>query len=280
MQEISMAVIPTRDFDPFNNSITHKSLKLVLSVPQQSDGDAVLKALNDPHVCSNLEGPPFPYTPRDWDTWYHIIKDATDRCRQEWVEVMQDRTHGSRKGGYQTVSTTSNARKWVGSGQWVSTIRATVAQSEPLAPESTQPFIGEVTIRRSGFPDIQDNASRRKAVEANAALPAGDPNIVWEVGFYLIHEYHGKGIMPKVLTTLRDQVLVPYMNTHRLIGTYFEHNTPSRRVFEKCGFQFLTSVPKAIILPELKAKASGLIDREMGIGVMQWERPGAALKDG
>jgi RimJ/RimL family protein N-acetyltransferase len=271
-----MAVMPTSDFDPFNYSIAHNSLNLVLSVPQQSDGDVVLKALNDPLVYSNLEAPPFPYTPKDWDTWYHIVKDATERCRQEWVEVMQGHIHGSGRSDGETVEATKTDGKWVGGGQWVSTIRVKVPQSEPFAQTSTQPFIGEITIRRSGFPHIQDHAFRCKAVEANSALPAGDPNIVWEVGFYLIPEYHGKGIMPIVLTTLTDQVLVPYMNIHRLIGTYFEHNTPSRRVFEKCGFQFLTSMPKAIILPELKAKASGLKDREIGIGVMQWERPGAA----
>lgn len=146
--------------------------------------------------------------------------------------------------------------------------------SEPLAPGSIQPFIGEITVRRSGFPEIADVESQRKATEANATLAAGDPSIVWEIGFYLIPEYHGKGIMPTVLASLIERVLIPYMNVHRLIGSYFEHNVASRRVFEKCGFQFLAFVPKAVTLPEVKFKASGFKDREIALGVMEWQRNG------
>lgn len=257
-----MASISGNDFDPFNYKITHKSLSLVLSAPHRSDDIAILKALNEPGVNGNLASVPFPYTESDREFWYQTTQDASDQCRQEWVDLLQDRT------------SSSSHRKWVGGGQWVSIIRAEAPGSEPLAHRSIQPFIGEITVRRSGFPEISDVESQRKAAEANAALPAGDPSIVWEIGFYLIPEYHGRGIMPTVLASLIEQVLIPYMNVHRLIGSYFEHNVASRRVFEKCGFQFLAFVPKAVTLPEVKFKASGFKDREIAIGVMHWQRDG------
>ncbi|KEF51147.1 uncharacterized protein A1O9_12761 [Exophiala aquamarina CBS 119918] len=266
----------TSDFDPFNITIPLDQFDLVLSVPHQSDGETTLKALNDPRVYMNLEGPPYPYTPKDRDTWYKIVRDGADFHQQQWVELMKNRADDIRGDSQKDAAAGSNHRKWVGGGQWASTIRAKVRQSGPVAQGTTYPFIGEITVRRSGFPYIRDTEVRRKTVGVNAELPPGDPNIVWEVGFYLIPEYHGKGIMSVVLTNLRDQFLVPYMNVHRLIGTYFEHNVPSRRVFEKCGFQFLTFVPKGATLAQSKIDASGLKDGEIGIGVMEWQSTGAA----
>jgi len=271
-----MNSISASDFDPFNLTIAHDPVDLLLSVPQLSDGETILKALNDPRVYMNLEGPPFPYTPKDREAWHNIVKDGADLHRQQWIELMQSCTDDSGMGGEQNGLPTRNDRKWIGGAQWASAIRAKVPKTEADAQGSTYPFIGEITIRRSGFPDIRDPEARRKATEANAELVAGDANILWEVGFYLIPEYHGKGIMPVVLMTLRDQVLVPYMNVHRLLGTYFEHNAPSRRVFEKAGFQFLTFVPKGAKLAQSKVDASGIKNGDMGIGIMQWKRTDSA----
>lgn len=73
-----------------------------------------------------------------------------------------------------------------------------------------------------------------------------------------------------MLRTIINQILVPYMNIHTLIGTYFEYNTPSRRVFEKCGFEYVQLVPGAITLPP--TKTDGVIGRKVGLGVMRWQR--------
>ena len=249
------------NFDPFNHMIPHSSFNIVLSTPHRSDDDATLKALNDPRVSSNLSSVPFPYTQSDRDFWYQTTKDASDLSRREWVALQQN-------GG-----TISTVKKWMGNDQWVSVIRAGVPGAQPFEGGLTHPFIGEITFRRSGFPQIEDAESQRNATKANAELPAGDPRIVWDIGFYLIREYHGKGIMSAVLSSLIEEVLVPYMNAHRLIGVYFEQNLASKRVFEKCGFHFLKLVPNAVTLPEPKFKASGFEQREIGIGIMQWERP-------
>ena len=75
--------------------------------------------------------------------------------------------------------------------------------------------------------------------------------------------------MPAVLRTLMKDLLMPYMNVHTLIATYFDHNMASRRVFEKCGFKFSNFVPDAIALSEAK---TGVKDKKVGLGVMKWER--------
>ncbi|KAK5053717.1 hypothetical protein LTR84_001678 [Exophiala bonariae] len=255
-----MTLTPRSDFDPFNYTIAHNSLNIILSTPHRSDDATTLKALNDPRVGSNLSSVPFPYTESDRDFWYHTTKDASDLSRREWDVLQQDR------------ASTGTAKKWMGSDQWVSVIRVGAPGSKPLEEGLIYPFIGEITFRRSGFPQIEDVKLQRQATDANAELPAGDPNILWDVGYYLIAEYHGKGIMPAVLSSLIKEVLVPYMNVHRLIGVYFEQNLASKRVFEKCGFRFVKLVPKAVSLPEVKFIASGFKEREIGIGVMQWEK--------
>lgn len=134
-------------------------------------------------------------------------------------------------------------------------------------------MIGSVDVHRSGFPGVFDRQEQEAAVARNDSLAAGDPRIVWEVGFYLTAEYHGRGIMPAVLQTLRDKVLVPCMNVHTLVGTYFQGNDASRRVFEKCGFEFQAMLPGRILLPDSKARETG---NSIGLGVMRWTRAGGS----
>jgi RimJ/RimL family protein N-acetyltransferase len=76
--------------------------------------------------------------------------------------------------------------------------------------------------------------------------------------------------MPAVLSTLMAEIIVPYMNAHTVHGGYFEHNLASRRVFEKNGFSFETLAPDAI--PINPAKLNGVEGKNVGIGVMKWER--------
>jgi RimJ/RimL family protein N-acetyltransferase len=76
--------------------------------------------------------------------------------------------------------------------------------------------------------------------------------------------------MPAVLRTLMAEIIVPYMNAHTVHGAYFEHNLASRRVFEKNGFSFETLAPDAI--PINPAKLNGVEGKNVGIGVMKWER--------
>jgi RimJ/RimL family protein N-acetyltransferase len=56
----------------------------------------------------------------------------------------------------------------------------------------------------------------------------------FEVGYWIGREYWGKGIATRALALLLKQV-----KTRPLYGYVVKHNTGSRRVLEKCGFEFL-----------------------------------------
>jgi RimJ/RimL family protein N-acetyltransferase len=249
--------------DPFRLLVPHAIFNIVLTEPRATDGGAVLQALNDQRVYMNLDGPPFPYTERDWQSWYSIINEASEECRSEWNDLVKDggQAQASKIVGWQ-------GREWVGRKMWVSTIRALEVSEADGAQER---FIGEVDVRRSGFLHLPKQA-RHSAVDANTALLPGDPDIVWEIGCYLAPTHHNHGIMPAVIKTLMHEMLIPYMNVHTLVSTYFAQNQASRRVFEKCGFQLLNVLPDAAELPDSKLSAGGQQSGKMDIGVMIWER--------
>ncbi|KIV89042.1 hypothetical protein PV10_08656 [Exophiala mesophila] len=254
-------------FDPFQLHVPHASLDVVVTAAKHEDGPTVIRALNDPRVHLNLDQPPFPYTEADWESWFKHVKEINDRTREEW----QAMATSDEKRDVET----SRSTRWIGSKGWGSMIRVRVAKSDASVfgnnSDRTEVMIGTIDVRRSGFPGVVDRQEQAAAVAFNDSLPLGDPGIVWEVGYYLISEYHGRGIMPATLQTLRSKVLVPLMNVHILTGYYFEGNDASRRVFEKCGFQAQGMVPDALVLPDSKARASG---NSIGMGIMRWTRAG------
>lgn len=276
-------------------SVAHPDFNLVLTRLRPTDGEAVIAALNDPRVYMNLFGPPYPYTQADWQEWYSSNSAASNEA---WEELESTR---------EWLKTTSNPsedwkeKKWVGRRQWNSTIRH-VTES---ADDRDEKFIGDVSIARSGFLHVLDPQEREKQKTENEEREAGDPAIVWEVGckcierftnfihlqlyrsvqssrnnrskisahratVHLVAEYHARGVMVAVLRTLMTEIAVPYMNVHILIGTYFEHNRASRRVFEKCGFTHVTTVPDAIEINP--AKIGGAEGHKVGLGLTKWAR--------
>ncbi|KAK5455197.1 hypothetical protein LTS15_005917 [Exophiala xenobiotica] len=251
--------------DPgFRIPVPHSTSRIILTPPNIADGRDVVAALNDPRVYMNLNGPPYPYTDEDYLGWYEVIEEAARTSSEEMQTIKRSSNIAS--------DTEQNAggcqRKWMGRSWWVSAIRE--LRSERSESGEEMKFLGETTVRRSNFLYITDEAERHNKVDENNSLEAGDPKILWEVGFYLIPECHGRGIMPMVLQTLISEILIPYFNLQRLEGTYFEHNVPSRKVFEKCGFEFVTVVPDAITLAP--AKTGRLEGVKVGMGVMTWQR--------
>ncbi|KIX08067.1 uncharacterized protein Z518_02722 [Rhinocladiella mackenziei CBS 650.93] len=233
--------------------VRHAS-KIILTPPQHSDGPAVLLALNDPRVYTKLNGPPYPYQEKDWEEWYPTISNASASALEDFKVAQEERTrYGS-------------ATKGVGRTMWPFSIRQVTQPNNSGGEE--QRWIGEISIQRGSFLYIVEEDEREKRKEQNDSLEPGDPRIIWEIGFYLIPEYHGRGIMPAVLQTLMHRLFVPYMNAKTIRATYFEYNSASRRVFEKCGFHFLMFVPDAITLS--KTKTGDHTPRKLGLGVMEW----------
>jgi RimJ/RimL family protein N-acetyltransferase len=75
--------------------------------------------------------------------------------------------------------------------------------------------------------------------------------------------------MSVALQLLIEKFFVPYMNVHRLTGTFYDHNTASRRVFEKNGFKFMGITPDVVEIAESKTGVKG---KRVGLGMMFWER--------
>jgi hypothetical protein len=116
----------------------------------------------------NLAGPPFPYTRKDWDEWFPMIEKATSDALVEWREVDKSRKENERGSGEE--------KRWLGEGLPVSSIR----EVDPVTGE--QKFIGDIGIRRREFMILGDEEEKKRLVEENNALEAGNPNIAWEMG--------------------------------------------------------------------------------------------------
>ncbi|KAI1630231.1 hypothetical protein EDD37DRAFT_605089 [Exophiala viscosa] len=243
----------------------YKNVKnVMLAQPRQSDGPMVVAALNDPRVYMNLNGPPYPYTEKDWEEWYLFVSHAARECSKEYQVI--DEELGDQ--GRDPKERECQRKRLIMQSMWPLTIRI---EPELLRDRlrSESAFIGTITPQRSIFLYILDEDERQRRKQENDGLAAGDPKIIWEVGFYLIPDYHGRGIMPAVLRTVIKDVLIQYMNAHIVEATYFEHNSSSKRVLEKCGFRFVQLVPDAIALPP--TKTNGVTGRKVGLGVMRWQ---------
>ncbi|ETI21822.1 hypothetical protein G647_05891 [Cladophialophora carrionii CBS 160.54] len=240
----------------FHVPIPHPTLKIALTPPRESDRDASIAGLNHPKVYMNLNGPPYPYTDKDWAEWYATIGGASSHNLAELKAIQ-----GQRPSGLASQDWSKN--RWLGQRLWTSTIRDVVDGR----------FIGTIAVQRETFMYILDAKERQRRTDENDNFEPGDPRIIWMIGFWLVPEYHGRGIMPAALRSLMAEIVVPYMNAHTVHGGYFEHNLASRRVFEKNGFSFETFVPDAFTVNP--AKLNGLEGKKVGIGLMKWERNSA-----
>ncbi|KAF4538039.1 GNAT family protein [Lasiodiplodia theobromae] len=198
---------------------------LRLTPMRHSDGPATIAAMNDPRVYMNILSPPFPYLPQHWDQQFATIDAATRRAREELDAVEAWRKQGG-----------SGPKMWVGSGLPFTAIREVVVVEGPEGKEEEERFLGRINIRRKDFRTVVDEGERKALKAANDAKVAGDPEIEWEMGFWLCPSAQGRGVMTTVLRTLMETFFVGYMNVHRLRGSHLDHNKGSGRVLEKCGF--------------------------------------------
>lgn len=62
-----------------------------------------------------------------------------------------------------------------------------------------------------------------------------------EIGYVLSKDYWGRGLMPEAVKAVIDYCF-SVLNYDYLTCGHFDHNNRSRRVVEKCGFQFMKNV--------------------------------------
>lgn len=58
-----------------------------------------------------------------------------------------------------------------------------------------------------------------------------------EIGYWLARPFRGRGLMPKIVTTLVEYG-IDELSLIRITAHVFASNTPSIRVLEKCGFEY------------------------------------------
>ncbi|KAJ9607653.1 hypothetical protein H2200_007731 [Cladophialophora chaetospira] len=236
----------------FHINVSHPTLQIALTGPSNADAEASTAGLNHPAVYMNLNGPPYPYSAKDWDAWFWMVSEL-------WKYNLADLQEINNQDQSVVAAQDWSKRKWLGRQMWHSTIRDMGNGGK---------FIGDITVPRETFMYIRDEEERKRRKEENVKLEPGDPRIVWMIGFWLIPEYHRRGIMPAVLQTVMAEIL-PKHNAHTVHGSFFDHNTSSRKVFEKCGFSFQEVVPDAVIINP--AKTNG-IEKKVGTGRTKWER--------
>lgn len=75
--------------------------------------------------------------------------------------------------------------------------------------------------------------------------------------------------MTAAVRALINGFMIPYINVHLLTGSYFEHNSASRKVFERNGFVLWKIVKDAFELQECKTGVQG---KKIRGAFMRWTR--------
>ncbi|KAH8836126.1 acyl-CoA N-acyltransferase [Flagelloscypha sp. PMI_526] len=201
------------------NSQTHEFFlpvrnqpKLILTPQRADDGERLVVLLNEPKVHTMLSAPPYPYTQKDAEDWIKIAQGFLPPL----LEQIQ-------KG--------SNYLD----GCPVHVVRY-------LNEDNSDTLIGAIAIWRDAdlgredpiVPEDSEEAKQRAAL--NKSKPIGDPTIIWTIGYWLDPVYHGKGYMTDILATILE-FATSRMNAKHIVGTSFEENPASMRVFIKNGFK-------------------------------------------
>lgn len=63
-----------------------------------------------------------------------------------------------------------------------------------------------------------------------------------ELGYVLSKDYWGRGLMPEAVTAVVRHLFEAYELDFILVG-HFERNTQSARVIQKCGFEYIKTIP-------------------------------------
>ena len=125
---------------------------IIITPPRDSDAADITLILNDPRVYKTLLGPPFPYLPHHAEEWLRVTKERSDK-------VLEDLREG----------------KTVVDGCPVQNIRE-------VQSDGTDLFLGDLSVRRNYWIEVEDVDLREKMTRENTEKPVGDPSIVWTLG--------------------------------------------------------------------------------------------------
>ncbi|KAI0328499.1 acyl-CoA N-acyltransferase [Cubamyces sp. BRFM 1775] len=194
---------------------------IIITPPRMSDAETIVSYMNDPALYYWLEGPPFPYLREHADDWLKKVKGGTDAAIAELERANAEHPDGP----------------------------PVIVSSCPLRclrevrEDGSDVFLGDVTLLRERWPDLEDKELKESLAKPNAERPIGDPGIVWCIGDYIAPSHHGKGIMTAAIKTLMQEWAIPRMGVRQIRVETFTDNIGSRRVFEKLGFVYEKTNP-------------------------------------
>ncbi|KAG6851338.1 hypothetical protein H0H93_005736 [Arthromyces matolae] len=197
--------------EPFLRLKGHPSI--IITPPRIDDVALYSGIMNDPRIYEWLGSPPFPYLPEHAEAWYQRIKESSDKSLSE-LQAAKD----------------ISELIFVGSSP-IRTIRE-------VKEDGSELYLGDIGIFRVTdgkflVPPSEDvnEETKAKYKEFNDARPVGDPAIAWTIGYH-----HGRGIMTDAVRTLMQDWAIPRMGVRHVMGSAFEGNRGSLRVFEKNEF--------------------------------------------
>ncbi|KAK7036160.1 N-acetyltransferase domain-containing protein [Favolaschia claudopus] len=140
-----------------------------------------------------------------------------------------------------------------------------------VQPDGSDAFVGHIGFKRCKWFELgldsdtaatRNGEQRERLVKENDARVTGDPDIVWQVSYYLSPTHHRRGIMTVVLRTLLDEWAIPRMCMRHIHVSVFTGNEGSVRMLEKCGFVRTGTMERCI---EVRGERRSL-------HVLDWER--------
>jgi RimJ/RimL family protein N-acetyltransferase len=146
----TLQVNPTTGEVFFRLPAPHENI--IITPPRESDRDALVLLLNDPRIYKFLPIPPFPYYPHHAEEWLRMTKNKSDKVLEHLREG------GTVVGG------------------------CPVQYIREIQPDGTDLLLGDVSVSRNEWPEVEDQELRTKMVKENLEKPVGDHSIVWTIG--------------------------------------------------------------------------------------------------
>lgn len=132
---------------------------IIITPPRVEDVASCVRILNDPKVYTMLQGPPYPYREEHAIWWINNVKTASDAILRELNDAEQG----------------PSVPLKIVSGCPVRTLRE-------VQEDGTDIFLGDIGVDRCGYPDVKDEAERKRLWDTNLAYPVGDDKINWCFG--------------------------------------------------------------------------------------------------
>ena len=132
---------------------------IIITPPRPSDAEEMIGPLNDPRVFNGLQSPPWPFTPENGAAW-------TGKLMVAWHEQLKQLEDIAAQGEDAPLSP----------------IGFCPVRCLRDATTEKQTFLGDFQLARVRFDWEANEEKRRELVEANEALPAADPAIVYTIG--------------------------------------------------------------------------------------------------